>query len=122
LVFGRIHHFFTDEQFVAQEKSDGWPLETVAFQVYVSTERSKFMQKEIRCHAGNRRGKQSSRIQAGVKRSLLALALAGVASVSFSGCIWVHDHHEHDRDWHHDHNYDHEEHHMEHHEEHHDGD
>jgi len=44
-----------------------------------------------------------------LRRAWLLLILAGVASASFSGCIWVHDHdHDHDRD------------HLDHHDEHHD--
>ena len=52
-----------------------------------------------------------------LKRWVLALAAAGIAASSLSGCIWVREHHDHDRDWHDHHDGDGREHaaHMEHH-------
>jgi ABC-type Zn2+ transport system substrate-binding protein/surface adhesin len=43
----------------------------------------------------------------GLKQALLVLIMAGVACVSFPGCIWVHEHREHGHEWHHDHDFDH---------------
>jgi hypothetical protein len=96
-------------QFDAQEKSGAPSLETATLLAYVLGRKERIMGKEIVYGEGNQGFRPaSSGFGTITKRLLLALLLAAV--VPSSGCIWVHDHHEHHHEWHHDRDYDHEDH------------